>query len=228
MEAIHKKLQYSTLLIAEDDPSTLRWLIRVLSLYFKSVKGAKDAMEALEIFQKEPTDVVIADIQMPEVDGLNFLQKIASISPDTLRITMTAFNDQLYVNRAVEAEVNFYFKKPIDLDELLIAISTNISKKPKNVENTISLGFDYIYDFDQKIVLLEKKKIKLTKKEVLLLELLIKNSHTITAVEEIESKVWKEATTVDAIRMVVVGLRKKLYGELIENVKGLGYKINLI
>lgn len=224
MEAIHKKLQNKTLLIAEDDPSTLKWLIRVLSLYFKEVIGASDALQALELFKKNPTDVILTDIQMPQVDGLNLAQKIASISPQTLRVIMTAFNDQIYMNRAIESEVNFYFKKPIDIDSLLVTISTNLPQQKKPI---INLGKNYFYKQNEKNIHFNNKIIKLTKKEVLLLELFLENKNSIITLDQIEDSVWNEPTSNDAIRMVLVGLRKKLYPNFIENIKGLGYKLNI-
>ena len=224
MEPIHNKLQSLSLLIAEDDPSTLKWLIKVLSIYFKEVRGASDAMNALTLFKEHPSDVVISDIQMPQVDGLNFIQKIIAMNPKTITVIMTAFNSQVYLNRAVEIEINLYLKKPIDIDELLVAISSNISKTDGTIH---PLSNNYFYDQNKKVALFENKNIKLTKKEVLLLELLIKNKHSIVSIEEIEYNVWKEPVTADAIRMVVSGIRKKLHSQIIENSKGLGYKLNI-
>ncbi|MDA3908781.1 MAG: response regulator [Sulfurimonas sp.] len=226
MEALHKRLSSHSVLIAEDDPSTLKWLVRVLKIYFKEVYGASNAMEALEIFTSTPCDIVIADIQMPEVDGLSFLQKISVISPHTLRVVMTAFNSNPYLNRAVESGVHFYLKKPIDIDELLVAISSHM---PEGLSlNPISnLGEGFYYDATNKMVYKNSDPIKLTKKELLLLELLLKNRNGIVGLEMIEQNIYEESVTADAIRMVVVGLRKKIYTTLIENLKGLGYRLNI-
>lgn len=224
MDVIHKKLQALTLLIAEDDASTLKWLVKVLSIYFKEVKGASDAMEAFMLFKENRTDVVISDIQMPQVDGLSFMQKISSIAPETITVIMTAFNSSEYLNRAVEIEVNLYLKKPIDIDELLVAIASNISKEKQTMH---PLGNNYLYDENKKVAIYDKNTIKLTKKEILLIELLIKNKHTLVSIEQIENDVWQEPTTSDAIRMVVVSIRKKLYSSFIENIKGVGYKLNI-
>jgi DNA-binding response OmpR family regulator len=226
MEELHKKLQSHTVLIAEDDSTTLKWLVKVLSIYFKKVYGACDAMEALEIFNANPTTIVISDIQMPSVDGLSFLQKIMTLNPLTLRIVMTAFNSPIYINRAVQSEVNLYFKKPIDIDDLLLTIALNIDEVKNNVLNN-SLGNGYVYNNLQKIVIKDKKNIRLTKKEILLTELLLKNRHRIVMMYEIEQSIWEEPTSLDAIRMVIVGLRKKLFPKFIENVKGLGYKLTI-
>lgn len=224
MEVIHQRLQTLRLLIVEDDESTLKWLIRVLAIYFKEVKGAKDALEGLEFFNEQPFDVVISDIQMPYVDGLHLLQKIGLISPKTLRIAMSAFNTPTYLNRAVESEVHFYFKKPIDIDEFLVAVaSKNFTKEEKLL--TVSLGEEYFYDYEQKIVQYNGVTIKLTKKEILLLEFLLSNKNAIVTMEQIEKNIWEEPISNEAIRMVIAGIRKKLYPSVISNLKGIGYKL---
>ena len=226
MEAIHKRLSTHTILIAEDDPSTLKWMVRVLKIYFKEVHSASNAMDALEIFTNKRCDIVIADIQMPEVDGLSFLQKISIISPHTLRVVMTAFNSNPYLNRAVESKVHLYLKKPIDIDELLVAISSHMpDSEPINLIS--NLGENFYFDSKKKMLYRELELVKLTKKELLLLELLIKNRHSFVSLEMIEQNIYEESVTADAIRMVVVGLRKKTYTTLIENLKGLGYRLDI-
>lgn len=226
MEKIHTKLQPLTLLIVEDDESTLKWLERILLIYFKDVKVANNAMDAFEIFKTDTIDIVIADIQIPEVDGLHLLQKIAIVNPSCIRIVMTAFNNQVYLNRAIDAEVDFYFKKPIDIDELLVSISLSKKNKTKTIDK-IELKNNYMYDFIQKAIINEDLKINLTKKESLLLEFLYEKKNLIVSLEQIENVVWKEPVTSDAIRMVVSSLRKKLYINSIENIKGFGYRLSL-
>jgi DNA-binding response OmpR family regulator len=226
MEALHQRLNQYTLLIAEDDESTLKWLVKVLSIYFKEVKGASDAIEALELFHQSNTDIVLADIQMPKLDGLSFLEKIANISPQSLRIVMTAFNNPAYLNKALESQVSFYLKKPIDIDELLIAIASNV-KQTKKDSSSFPLEKNYIYNSLTKCIEIDDKNIQLTKKETLILELLLKNQNSIVSIDTIQNEIWNEEVTLDAIRMVIVGLRKKLYKDALETVKGHGYKLNI-
>jgi DNA-binding response OmpR family regulator len=225
MNAVHNKLNQKTVLIAEDDPSTLKWLSKVLKIYFKEVYSASDAMEAMDIFEQNPTDIVIADIQMPTVDGLSFLQRISSMSPSTLRVVMTAFNKEEYLNKAVDSNIHFYFKKPIDIDELLVSIASNLPSTKEQTHTKLNHG--YVYNWQNKYVQKENDIIKLTKKEVLLLELFINNANSIISLEYIENQIWEEPVTLDAIRMIIVGLRKKLSSDCIENIKGLGYRLNL-
>jgi len=226
METIHKRLSMHTILVTEDDPSTLKWLVRVLKIYFKEVYSATNAMDALEMFTQKPTDIILADIQMPEVDGLSFLHKISLISPQTLRVVMTAFSSQPYLNRAVESSVHLYLKKPIDIDELLVSLASHMPESA-TLATIINLGDGFHYDSLKKMVYRELKVIKLTKKELLLLELLIKNRQGIVGLEMIEQNLYDEPVSDDAIRMLIVGLRKKLYSSLVENLKGLGYRLNI-
>jgi len=226
MDAIHKRLSSHTVLVAEDDPSTLKWLVRVLKIYFKDVYSSPNAMDAFDIFTSTPCDIVIADIQMPEVDGLSFLQKISIISPQTIRIVMTAFNSNPYLNRAIESGVHFYLKKPIDIDELLVAITSHLPED-KSINTIFNLGESFYYDAKNKMVYKKSVPVKLTKKELLLLELLLKNRNGVVGLDMIEQNIYEESVTADAIRMVVVGLRKKIYSKLIENLKGLGYRLNI-
>lgn len=227
MKTIHERLRSLSVLIAEDDSSTRKWLVRVLSIYFKKVHGVADALEALEYFTHSPTDIVIADIQMPDVDGLVFLQKIAFYASDTLRVVMTAFNTEPYLNRAVDMGVHFYLKKPIDIDELLFAIASRFPlEEPQN--GIIDLGERFLYNQQEMSIYHEKDRIKLTKKEIQFLELLLKNRYSVLSFEQIEQSIWDGNTTPDAMRMVVVTLRKKIYPELIENFKGIGYRLNIL
>jgi len=226
MDVIFKRLESKSILIVEDDESTLKWLGRVLSLYFYKVYQASDPVEALEIFKNTNPDIILADIQMPDIDGLSLLHKIKSLNANTFRIIMTAFNNSSYINDAVETGIHLYLKKPIDIDELLFAISSHI---PNNyiIQESVELGKNFIYDFSNTMLYKNSKVIKLTKKELLLLELFLKNRHGFISLELMEQTIWEGQATPDAIRMVLVGLRKKLYNELFENLKGLGYKINL-
>ena len=138
---------------------------------------------------------------------------------------MTAFNSQEYMNRVIESDVHFYFKKPIDIDELLVAISSKLTKQ-NSKDKKISLGEEFLYDYKQKNISKDNLEISLTKKEIQLLEYLINNKNSIVSIEQLENSVWQETVSADAVRMVVANLRKKTYSKLIKNIKGIGYKIN--
>lgn len=226
MEAIYSRLKHLNILIVEDDTTTKKWLERVLSLYFKEVHSSIDAYEAMELCKINSYDIVITDIQIPGVDGLHLIEQIAIHSPKALRIVVTAFSNDTYLNRAVSAGIHLYLKKPIDIDELLVSVASNIPLLYHDIKN-FDLGEGYIYNCDVHLLYRNEQLIKLTKKEQAILELLIVHRKRIVDLMMLESYVWNEPTTPDAIRMVIVGLRKKVPDGLIENFKGIGYRLRL-
>jgi len=224
-QALYKRLKDRSVLIAEDDGTTRKWLERILRLYFKEVYSSADAYEAMESFVQHPCDIVIADIRMPEVDGFHLMQQIAAYNPNTLRIVVTAFNGTPYLNRAVESGIHLYLKKPVDIDELLVAIASNLPK-PDDEPKESRLCEGYVFRHEERLLYCEGQLVKLTKKELGILELLLKYRSGVVDLVMLEQHVWNEPATPDAIRMVLVGLRKKLPEGLIENLKGLGYRLS--
>ncbi|MCJ8327593.1 MAG: DNA-binding response regulator [Campylobacterales bacterium] len=231
MEKIYNYLKEKTLLIVEDDESTLKSLLRVLSLYFKDVNSASNSYDALALFNENKNDIVLSDIQIPGIDGLLFIEKIKTIKNNTFCIVMTAFNNEIYLNRAVEVGISLYLKKPIDIDEILVSVASFCfkEKEEQKLKNAIIyFGESYSFNTQKNLILKDNKSINLTKKELLVILLLLKNKDSYVSFEEFEQVVWEEDTSYDAIRMVILSLRKKTYSTLIQNLKGLGYKINLI
>ncbi|NQY22713.1 MAG: response regulator transcription factor [Campylobacteraceae bacterium] len=226
MQSLYNSLKEKTLLIVEDDESTLNSLHKVLSLYFKEVHSASNTYDALFLFNKYENDIVLSDIQVPGIDGLSFIEKIKRIKKDTYCIVMTAFNNEVYLDRAVEVGISLYLKKPIDMDEILVSVAS-FCLKEKEKDTAIVLGQSYSYDLVKNIILKDNKSINLTKKELLVMALLLKNKDSYVSFEVLEQVVWQDDASSDAIRMVILGLRKKLFSSLIENRKGLGYRINL-
>ena len=226
MQSLYNSLKEKTLLIVEDDESTLNSLHKDLSLYVKEVHSASNTYDALFLFNKYENDIVLSDIQVPGIDGLSFIEKIKRIKKDTYCIVMTAFNNEVYLDRAVEVGISLYLKKPIDMDEILVSVAS-FCLKEKEKDTAIVLGQSYSYDLVKNIILKDNKSINLTKKELLVMALLLKNKDSYVSFEVLEQVVWQDDASSDAIRMVILGLRKKLFSSLIENRKGLGYRINL-
>jgi len=139
MQSLYNSLKEKTLLIVEDDESTLNSLHKVLSLYFKEVHSASNTYDALFLFNKYKNDIVLSDIQVPGIDGLSFVEKIKKIKKDTFCIVMTAFNNEVYLDRAVEVGISLYLKKPIDMDEILVSVASFCLKEAEK-NNTVALG----------------------------------------------------------------------------------------
>ncbi|MBV6340627.1 response regulator transcription factor [Candidatus Magnetobacterium casense] len=102
--------QYS-LLYVEDEDNVREGLVRFLQRRFKTVYVGRDGQEGLEQFKSHRPDIVITDIQMPVMDGLEMLSAIKEISTSTPVIITTAFNEIPYLMKAIELHVDSYIKK---------------------------------------------------------------------------------------------------------------------
>lgn len=109
-------------LYVEDEDGVRDMLSRFLSRKFAVVEAAENGKIGLDKFLGGEFDVVITDIRMPVMDGLEMIEQIKRLKEDTPVIVVTAFSDSDYLMRAIDVGVNSYVKKPIDMNRLVDAI----------------------------------------------------------------------------------------------------------
>jgi YesN/AraC family two-component response regulator len=114
--------KYSALYV-EDEATTREGVLRTLKrVGFANLYFAENGLEGLAIFKEKRPEIVISDIQMPEMNGLDMVKKILEIAEDTHVILTTAFSDQEYFMRSIELKVDKYIMKPIDVEQLFESI----------------------------------------------------------------------------------------------------------
>ena len=118
LERLVRLCENYSILYAEDDSSTQEEVARTLRRIFKVVHLAQNGAHGLELFKQHRTDIVITDIQMPEKNGLDMAKGIKELSPQTPIIITTAFNDEHFFIKAIEAGVDAFLLKPIDKHKL--------------------------------------------------------------------------------------------------------------
>jgi len=215
-----------TLLYVEDDEIIRQNAVEYLSAFFKEVFQAPDGEVALDIYHEKKPDIIITDIEMPRLSGLEMAKKIRKTDKTTPIIIATAFTDTSYLLQAVELQLIKYMTKPITSKKLKEAL--NLVWEHLNLNNIICIDKATFYDKLNKTLVIENMVIKLTKKELQLLDLLAKNHHRMVNYEEIEGTLWyDDAMSKDALRALIRTLRVKLQGEYIENVSGFGYRLKI-
>lgn len=120
-----------TVLYVEDSRLLRVMVSNLLEDKVKEIHLANDGKEGLEQFSKIDPDIVISDINMPNMDGLEMSGRIKEISPDTPVILLTALDSISNFKKAIETGINFFISKPIQNDELIEAVS----KAAKNLQN---------------------------------------------------------------------------------------------
>jgi two-component system, HptB-dependent secretion and biofilm response regulator len=111
-----------TILYVEDDDDARAQVAHFLQKKCTCVLLARNGLEALKLYDENRPDMIITDIMMPEMDGLEFSEIIKQRNPSMPIILATAFNDATYLHRAIDVGVDNYVLKPIDLSKLLIAM----------------------------------------------------------------------------------------------------------
>lgn len=106
----------------EDDTSVRESLMRFLKRRFDTIYTAKDGAEGLALYKEHKPDIVITDIQMPVMDGIEMSRLIKEFDSSALIIVTTAFNEKPYLEKAQEIGISEYLKKPVVKDDLMQAL----------------------------------------------------------------------------------------------------------
>ena len=213
------------ILFVEDEVNISKLLKEALSDYFFSFTVAKNGEEGLQKFKKVNPDIVITDIMMPKLDGLDMTIKIKELNEETPIIVLSAFSDKEKLLKAIDIGITKYFIKPFDPEEVLEYL-VFLAKK-LNKHRIICLNEHFNFDNNTKNLYEEEKIVNITKREKKFISLLIDNKRDITTPEEIKSKLWEEEEISDErLRTFIKRLRIKTGKELIKNIPSQGYIIN--
>jgi len=114
------------LLIVEDNESASKQLKDTLSLYFEKISIAVDGCDAMEKIKEFSPDIIVSDIRMPCLDGIEMIKRVKSKSYSPIIIITTAFSDSSYLLDALDMKVDAYLIKPIDIQQLMKKIEDSI------------------------------------------------------------------------------------------------------
>ncbi|HSR04357.1 MAG TPA: response regulator transcription factor [Proteiniclasticum sp.] len=195
------------------------------------VTGASDGEEALRFFSDDNFDVVILDIMLPKIDGWKVLRKIRETStvPVIILSAMGKENERL---KGFDLGVDDYVVKPLRPRELLARVKVAIRRNEDTKMKSVLSGFSYkglSVEFASRNVVVDGKKVKLTRKEYDLLEFMIRNIGVVLKRETILEAVWGydyigETRTVDThVKMLRESI--KPYKNILVTVWGTGYKM---
>lgn len=219
-------LNKSSILLAEDEDNLRESFKKVLLLYVNTVYTAKDGKEAYELYTKYHPDIIITDIKMPKINGIEFIKKIRQKNHDIPIIVTSAYTDQDLLLESIKLSLVEYVVKPIKEKELNRLLRECAQKLYENSETVISLGKNSSYDFENKIFIHKNNSIPLTQKEVEFFELLLAHRGNLVTKQDIEDKIYiYEEAPPSALKNLVFKLRKKLGTYTIKTVGKLGYTI---
>ena len=225
---LNKYYKNIKILYVEDDEIARENGIEYLENYFELIYDASDAIKALQLYEKYKPDIIITDIQMPKLNGLEFVKRIRQKDKKTQIIIITAFCDKDYLMKAIELQLVKYLVKPVREKEFEEALFLCINSLENDESNIVRLDDSTYFDTFNKNLISNDEIIKLRAKELVFLELLIKNKNRYVSYEEIENYVWNDnVMTKDALKTLVKNIKTKIPKDLILNLTNSGYKIGI-
>jgi len=222
--------QRFTLLYVEDDEALRKQFLRVLTPRFKVLYEATDGLQALEIYRKFHPDMMLVDITLPKMDGLEVIETVRQHDKETAIIVLSAYSDQEKLLKAIKLGLSEYLVKPVPYKKLLALFEEIADKMESQKENDASIALQngYLWNRETKTLSYDDMPISLTKREIVLLDYLIAKRDKIVTFDVIEVVVWDmdiEGDHRGSLTHLLKRLRKKLPEVLVENIYGEGYRI---
>lgn len=214
-----------SILIIEDEQRLLDRLVKYLSMFSDTVFQASNGEEALSLYRKHQPDIILTDIGMPKLSGVELIQKIRKTDKKTQLIVLSGQTNTDDFLKLVPLNLVSYLVKPIKIEQLkevILQAIDNISD-----DNYIKLNNSYIWDIDKKHLLQEEKKIELTSYENAFLEILILRINENVSYEDIHSHIYSiEDYSQNALFTIVKRVRKKTTKDFVKSSFKYGYIIN--
>lgn len=215
------------ILVVEDEIKTRESLINVLSERFSKVIGVQNGDEGLKKFKKFKPDLVITDIAMPIMDGLDMAREIKEISDDVPIVVLSAYSEKERLLRSIDIGIDKYLIKPVDIEELFKVLDCLVGEKIE-ANMLVKISEEYQFNKTKRTLIHNGKEIVLTKKELAFISLLLKQPGVLVLHEDIKKNVWiGEHVSDTAVRTFIKRVRDKVGEDFIKNVPSLGYKINI-
>src|ERR671917_2068755 len=112
----------ANLLIVDDEPGMRQLLSHVFGRAEHSVRAAESGAKALELLRQEPADLIISDVKMPDMNGIELLRRVREFLPDAAVVMMTAFATVETAREAFKLGADDFIQKPFDVDELKLIV----------------------------------------------------------------------------------------------------------
>ena len=212
------------MLLVEDDEAISSEVVEYLKRIFSKVYHATNGRAGYEMYEDFRPDIVITDIKMPIMNGLELARKIRNLNESVPIYIITAFTTEHSLMEGIEIGLTGWLKKPFLhttlLDEL-DKIYTHFFKC-----DNIEICKGVVYNSLQHDILVDDKVLPLTRKENELLALLVKNANNIVTYDMIAYEIYRDKVMSDnALRVLVKTIRYKIPRLPLKNIFGVGYKL---
>ena len=218
------------ILLVDDEPDVIEILTYNLSNQGYEIFSANDGIKAIKVANKILPNLIIMDVMMPNMDGIEACELLRKSSKfnNTIIMFLSARGEDFSYVAAFDAGADDYVTKPIKPKVLMSKVKSLLRrfKSFENFDDVIEIG-DFIIDRERYSVIKNQKKFSLPRKEFELIFLLASNIDKVITREKIMNKVWGSEVVVGdrTIDVHIRKLREKFGNEYFKTIKGVGYKL---
>jgi len=224
-------MQGALILVIDDEVSIRRFLRMNLTTYGYKVEEAENANDALLIVSSTRLDLIILDLELPDIDGLTLLKKIRELSNVPV-IILTVKEDEEDKINLLDAGADDYITKPFSVGELQARIRVALRHKQGNIKNNIFETARLKIDLEKRAVTVNNEEVKLTPTEYSLLTFLAKYPDKVVTQNQILKELWGPNLVEETqyLRIYILQLRKKIEEDpsnpkILLTEPGVGYKL---
>jgi two-component system, OmpR family, KDP operon response regulator KdpE len=204
---------HGRILVIDDEPQITRVLRAALTAQGYDVRTANEPEEGLRVFKDWPPDLVITDLMMPEMSGVDVCRAVREQGATPVLVLSVREHERSKVE-ALDAGADDYVTKPFSIQELLARVRAHLRRAPERTTSAVEAG-DFVIDQNAHTVTLQGKSIHLTPKEFELLLHLARNAGKVMTHRALLTSVWgaQSVHQPEYLRVFVGQLRKKLESE---------------
>ena len=220
-DTILNKLKDYTLLFVENEKGIRENFSEFFTLLFKETYIASDGVEALELYKINKPNLIITDIKMPNMDGIELVKTIREDDMDTSIVVISAHTNLDFLLSSIPLNLIQYVIKPLNEEKLFEIFTIFLEKISKNTINQ-----NFYFNADKNQLTVNNEIFDLSLKEKLFIQKLLEKD-SIISYDEIEHDIWEgKFMSQNALRLFIKNLRKKLPANFIRNIPNQGYIVN--
>ncbi|MDX2505633.1 MAG: response regulator transcription factor [Gammaproteobacteria bacterium] len=216
------------ILLVEDDLSLADGLQHALKQEGITVNHVAKGIEAIHVVQSFPPDIVILDLGLPDMDGLEVIAQLRNQKATVPILVLTARSSVQDKVSGLDSGADDYLAKPFDMSELLARIRVLERRiSTSSISNIIAIS-PVSLDTKSMQVKVNDEEISLSKSEYMILKALMQNAGRVQTRGNLESQLysWGEEVSSNALEVHIHHLRKKIASEFIKTIRGVGYTVN--
>jgi len=217
---MYEFLKNRSALYIEDEKDVSNNISKLLSKFFDKFYTTYDGIEALEVFYNHHIDVMLVDIELPKMSGIEFIREVRKNDQNVKIIIISAYTKTDYLLESVELGLSKYIVKPLTSSKIHTILETINSYYTENIDNSIDVCNMHI-DKSKYRIIHNNQEFNLSKKELLFLKQLIK--FDIVSYEALYTLWYNDIPSDTAVRSFIKYFRQKLPNGVLKNKSGVGY-----